>query len=249
MPFRLRRLQVYLGRILFPWRRYILPTVIIGLFCAFPTRPASTDAGDLAHHAAGILLVLLGSGLRAATIGLDHARRGGFGRRIRVDPLFPEGMFAHCRNPLYLGNLIIILGLLVNHNNPYATVFAGGFFLIAYRLLIAAEEQYLLERFGTRYIAYCMRVPRWGGLLSGLPVTFGEASFNWRRVLFLEYCSIALWSSVILSDLAADEAIEHGFYASLDETVAFMLGVAMIGVATIYVRHLKKSGRLSAPAT
>ena len=58
---------------------------------------------------AGLVISLIGQSLRDATVGYDYIRRGGKGQQIWASRLVQGGMFAHCRNPLCLGNILIFL--------------------------------------------------------------------------------------------------------------------------------------------
>src|SRR5678815_5444661 len=60
---------------------------------------------------AGLLIALSGQVLRAVTIGLEYIIRGGRNRQVYAEKLVTGGMFAHCRNPLYVGNFLVLVGL------------------------------------------------------------------------------------------------------------------------------------------
>ena len=173
--------------------------------------------------------------------------RGGVGKRIHADAFHDHGLFAHCRNPLYLGNLLIIFGLLTNHQDPWAFFLAGGFFLFAYAAMVTAEENHLLRQSGRDYVGYCLRVPRWFPRLDGLRYTFASTRFEWRRVLVVEYATVALWTTLVLADLAEDAVLEDGFFGSLGELSAAAAGILLAGGMALRIRHLKRSGRLELP--
>lgn len=69
------------------------------------------------------------------------------------------GPYAHVRNPLYLGSILIAAGFAVA---LMSWAFAGvlvAFFLLIYVPVIAAEEAFLRDTF-LEYEWYCARVPR-----------------------------------------------------------------------------------------
>src|SRR5439155_5001311 len=130
----------------------------------------------------GIVLALAGQSVRAAASGYARVMRSGKDRQVYAERLITEGLFRHSRNPLYLGNLLILLGLFVIHNNPWVYAIGIPFFFLAYSAMVRAEEAYLRNRFGAEYEKYCRRVSRWlphlrnpGGSVRGL-------RFSWRRV-------------------------------------------------------------------
>lgn len=69
------------------------------------------------------------------------------------------GPYAHTRNPLYLGSMLIAAGFAVALLSwPVAVVLAAGFAII-YIPVIASEERFLRATFPD-FEAYCKRVPR-----------------------------------------------------------------------------------------
>ncbi len=98
--------------------------------------------------AIGILVSLLGQSLRVLVIGLVYITRGGQNRQVWANALVDTGMFAHSRNPLYLANLLLFLGLAIVHNGWAMYLIVVPFFVFAYVCIVAAEEQYLYGRFG-----------------------------------------------------------------------------------------------------
>ena len=76
--------------------------------------------------------------------------------------LFVDGPFAYVRNPLYVGNLMMYLGvgIMANALTPYLVVVALGFFLVQYELIVKKEEEYLQKTFGDDFVRYISEVPR-----------------------------------------------------------------------------------------
>ena len=56
-----------------------------------------------------------------------------------AETLVTRGFFAHSRNPLYLGNFLVLLGLFVIYNNPWVYALGVAFFAVTYRAIVAAE--------------------------------------------------------------------------------------------------------------
>ena len=75
--------------------------------------------------------------------------------------LIISGPFAYVRNPLYVGNILIYLGLGIMSFAwfPYLQIVAILFFLFQYYLIVNEEEKYLKERFKEEYKEYCAKVP------------------------------------------------------------------------------------------
>jgi protein-S-isoprenylcysteine O-methyltransferase Ste14 len=80
------------------------------------------------------------------------------------------GPYAHTRNPLYLGSMLMAAGFaLALLSWPIALVLAAGFFVI-YVPVIASEERFLRATF-PEFDAYCRRVPRLFPRLTAAPDT------------------------------------------------------------------------------
>ncbi|MFZ0304305.1 MAG: isoprenylcysteine carboxylmethyltransferase family protein, partial [Terracidiphilus sp.] len=96
-----------------------------------------------------LVLVLPGLWLRAYAAGYVKKNR----------ELTVTGPYAHTRNPLYLGSMLIAAGFAVALMSwPMALVLAGGFALI-YIPVIASEEEFLRGAFAG-FDDYCRQVPR-----------------------------------------------------------------------------------------
>ncbi len=76
--------------------------------------------------------------------------------------LIVSGPFAHVRNPLYLGNILIYTGLGVMSFAvfPYLQIAGLLFFYFQYRMIIKEEEKYLQSTFGAAFDDYKRNVPR-----------------------------------------------------------------------------------------
>jgi protein-S-isoprenylcysteine O-methyltransferase Ste14 len=76
--------------------------------------------------------------------------------------LVVSGPFAHVRNPLYLGNILMYIGLGVMSYAlfPYLQIVALIFFMFQYHLIVKEEEEYLRKTYGKSYQDYVNKVPR-----------------------------------------------------------------------------------------
>ncbi|MDZ3822134.1 MAG: isoprenylcysteine carboxylmethyltransferase family protein [Pseudoxanthomonas sp.] len=89
--------------------------------------------------------------------------------RTSLNPLNPErasvlvavGAFALSRNPIYLGDALLLCAWLVWLGQPLGLLALAGFVLWLDRVQIPAEERALARRFGADWQAYRARVRRW----------------------------------------------------------------------------------------
>ena len=72
-------------------------------------------------------------------------------------------MFAISRNPLYLGSVLVLMGIALALNVLWALVMLLLSIILCHYILIIPEEQYLAEKFGDEYKEYAASVHRWLG--------------------------------------------------------------------------------------
>jgi protein-S-isoprenylcysteine O-methyltransferase Ste14 len=78
-----------------------------------------------------------------------------------VDALVTEGAFRFRRNPIYMGETLVFLGLAELTHNVWFAVAAPLFAVAILVLAILPEERHLEERFGQAYLDYKERTRRW----------------------------------------------------------------------------------------
>lgn len=203
-------LAVRYGRWLFKHRNKVFTAFMLALLLGLPPMTVAGDARiDRWMDLLGFLIAAGGQVLRAAVIGLEYIKRGGVNKQPHAYKLVTGGMFAHCRNPLYVGNLLILAGLFVIHNHPLVYVLGGLFYLTAYYAIVSAEEAYLRNKFGGDFDLYCAEVPRWTIRWQGLVTTLASMEMNWRRIVQKDYGTAYFWLAgvtvlLLLERLRAD---------------------------------------------
>lgn len=111
----------------------------------------------------------------AAVVAVAGLTIEGFGglelirRRTTVNPLEPcdasnlvtSGVYRFTRNPIYVGDLLLLVGWGLYLANPLAILLAWLFVPYISRFQIVPEERALGELFGLAYEDYKTRVRRW----------------------------------------------------------------------------------------
>jgi protein-S-isoprenylcysteine O-methyltransferase Ste14 len=223
--------MVRLGQFLFRYRNFLFPLALP--LVLVPGPPVLGTASAAA--ALGLAVALAGQAIRMATIGLEYIIRGGREKRVYAEKLVTEGIYAHSRNPMYVGNVLIVAGVAVTSNSWGCVALVVPVFMFAYLAITRAEEAYLAASFGEAYRRYCRDVPRFLPRLNGLVATFRGTRFNWRRVLVKEYgtmvgwptrwllvCAYSIWRErtggelvVLLPHFATVAAVLAGFYLAM----------------------------------
>jgi protein-S-isoprenylcysteine O-methyltransferase Ste14 len=233
-------MMIRIGNFFFHYRNALFPLAYLLLFLNGPRIVADYRLAV----AGGLIVALAGQGLRAVTIGLDYIIRGGRNRQVYAEKLVQGGIFAHCRNPLYVGNFLIILGLGIACNSSLFLAVGIPFFLFAYWAIIAAEENFLQSKFGDEFAAYCARVNRLVPNFSGIGSTLRGMRFNWRRLISAEYGSTYAWLAAIIL-LTLKNLWTNGDY-QWRHGIVWVLWSLLLLVTVAYgiARYLKKSGAL-----
>lgn len=131
-----------------------MAVLLVTLFPALFFRNASKDLLDEIMEISGVAFILLGQIFRVSARGFksEHSQEG--------NVLIQGGPYALVRNPMYLGILLIGLGIVMILFNWWV---AGIFLLVfvtRYLLLIFKEEKKLLAVFSKDYRDYYKKVPR-----------------------------------------------------------------------------------------
>lgn len=233
--------MVKLGNFLFNYRNALFPLFYALLFVPSPSIFSSYTPAIIL----GFLISMTGQVIRAINAGQHYIARSGRNRKIYADGLVTDGMFKHCRNPLYIGNILILLGLGFIANSLLFILLMVPLFAFFYQAIVRAEEDYLHKRFGAAYDAYRRDVNRWMPDLSGIGRTFREINFSWRKFLVREYNQTFIWMAAAVLVCAKNFYFEPrniSFQASLP----YLLGIFIILViAYAVIRFLKKTRRLT----
>ncbi len=245
LPGALHRGFVRVGNFLFTWRNEIFPLTFLAIAAvSYPRAPFGNERADLLLDAVGLGIALAGQALRAVVIGLAYIQRGGKGKKIHADALVQDGLFAHSRNPLYLGNMLVFLGLFIVLNSTLGYFVGVPFFFLAYLSITLAEEEFLRKQFGLAYVDYCRRVNRFVPSLRGLGATMRSMSFHWKRLVRKEYGSTFTWITTAIALLIWEKAARHGWNAAAPRARILVPIWLLVVAGYALARYLKKSGRL-----
>lgn len=236
------------GAFFFRYRNGLFPVFVI--FMALCTKPAGflgSPRADLAAVILGFIVALAGAAFRMFVIGFAYIKRGGKDGCVYADGLVTEGIYAHVRNPMYLGNIIIIAGIGLIYGSPWVYVILIPFFCFVYLSIIVTEEDYLRCRFDAEFDGYCQRVNRFIPNFSGIGRTAGGLPYDWRKAIRKDYGTFlgALFGCYVtlLLKLYYLYGLKESAYK-----IPIIAGPPVIILALYgWLRFLKKSGKLTSP--
>ena len=107
-------------------------------------------------------------------------------RSDRLGPLVSTGPFSFVRNPLYLGNIALWVGLAVSARLFWMVPLILLVLGLEYHAIVRWEEHVLTARLGDSYRAYAARVPRWVPTCAPIKAASNPAAYSWRETFFSE---------------------------------------------------------------
>ena len=239
---------VAIGNFFFRFRNALFPIIFVVL--TFFTRPAfflGNPTLDKVVVWLGMAIASAGQCFRLLVIGYAYIKRGGKEGRVYADNLVAKGFYAHTRNPMYVGNFLIAVGLGLIYGSPWIYFFVIPFFAFVYLSIVTAEEIYLAKRFGKEYEDYRLRVNRFIPDLRGIGKSLREFHYDWKRAIRKDYgtffgtlfgiFAIQIWKLYYL----------YGYAEKKNAILA--IGITIVVGFSVYllVRFLKLTGRLESP--
>lgn len=212
-----------LGRLLFRYRSFTpVPALVLAALLVFRSRgPAS--AGWVI---VGFVFCFAGQALRAWVLGLVPDGTSGQNEKLIAVSLNTRGPYELTRNPLYLGNLGIVVGLCLIAHDLWLLLLAVALFALQYWFIIAAEEEFLLSRFGAEYEAYKARVPRFWPQVRAVQ----KRPWNWPRIVRKEHNPCAAWLALSMLLLWLDHR---------DDARPYVLALVCIGALWLSAKAWK----------
>ena len=186
-------------------------------------------------------ITLIGIVIRILTIGFVPEGTSGRNRGTQIaESLNTKGMYSIVRNPLYLGNFFIFLGITAMSQSWEIIVANSLLMLIIYTLIILREEEFLLNKFGKTYEDWAQRV-------NCLIPSFKnfekpDRKFSLKKVFKNEHDT---WLTTIIAFVGIE--IVRGFF---EVHSFFLIPLWVYTFAAIFVvwgvtKYLKKKGKLT----
>ncbi len=176
------------GNWLFRWRG-CLPIWLIGLFLLVMWQHQyPKHSSNFEHYWATFCLFVsyLGLGIRLLTIGYTPKDTSGRNTEKQdAGSLNTTGIYSLVRNPLYLGNFFMHLGIALFTQIWWLVALFVLIFWLYYERIIFAEESFLREKFGQQYMTWATRTPAMIPNIKGYQKPM--LPFSCRNVLKREY--------------------------------------------------------------
>lgn len=152
------------GNWLFRYRSYIPLIFLPLLFLALKDSEILEKLfGDTIEDAWDIFCVLISfAGLLIRCLTIGYVPKGTSGRNTdkqRADRLNTTGMYSVVRHPLYLGNFLIMLGMMMFTQVWWIVIISVLAFWLYYERITFAEEEFLRKKYGDIFVEWASRTP------------------------------------------------------------------------------------------
>ncbi len=214
------------GNWIFHFRNFLFPLFYVALFIPSP----SIFQGEGLALFSGLIFITFGMLIRSITIGLVYIIRGGAKRQIHADTLVTEGIYKVCRNPMYLGNILLIFGFGLFANSLLFSLLFSPLFVLFYVAIIIAEEDFLLKKFGQQFTDYKSQTNAIIPGFKNIKTAFTGHSFKWKNVIYKEYNSLFIYFTGIFLLLLYHKHIV---------LISFLIIEISLLVIYLFIKYLK----------
>ena len=226
---------------MYRWRGYLpllmTPVVVIGFWNY--EYPGGSEFYDRLWEI--FCLAVSGTGLLIRFLVMGYSPKGSSyvgesTAHFREGSLKTAGMYSLCRNPLYLGNFLMALGVFLFPMSLLVAVVYVFAFWLYYERLILGEEEFLARQFGREYLRWTERtsliIPRFSNW-----VRPGN-SFSWRKAVRREYKRIfGVVSVMTLFEFVSDFVEEKRIVFDPFWVAIFLLVLAFYLSVLVLKRH------------
>jgi protein-S-isoprenylcysteine O-methyltransferase Ste14 len=109
----------------------------------------------------GIIGIILSLALFLSSLNLFNSYKENPKPQADTKKIIKTGIFAYCRNPMYLAFIIFHLSMFLAFENVAYFLSAIGLFVWINTYIIPVEENFLKEKFGDEYSRYLEAVKKW----------------------------------------------------------------------------------------
>jgi len=188
-----------------------------------------------------ILVSITGFWVRAYSIGTTPGGTSGRNTKEQVaKSLNTTGIYSTVRHPLYLGNYLIWIGMVIFTFNIFFILIVSLAFCVYYERIMFAEERFLESKFGSKYLNWSLTVPAF--LPSFKNYIKSEIPFSIISVLRREYSGFL---ATVFGYTFIDNLRYYFLSGKFDyKRISIYIFVISI-IITLFLRTLKHSNRLN----
>lgn len=230
------------GQWLFRYRSYVPLAIIPFYFLViyFERNRFSEITTDYAWIVLCFMVSCLGLLIRALALGYAAPNTSGRNVLTQVaDTVNQTGMYSIVRHPLYLGNLLIWLGIALRLKIWWFPLLVTAFYWYYYEKIMFTEEEYLRRKFGDDYVNWSNKTP---AFIPNFKLWVKpQGSFLLKKIIRQENDGVyALIVNLFLVELIADFFFDYR--AGISQFWIWVLSITTL--LYIIVKFLKKKTSL-----
>lgn len=232
------------GNWLFRNRSYfpllIFPVLFIALQEAEVVERIAGKLADDIWDGFCLIIALGGLAIRSLTVGYVSAGTSGRNTKEQIaHVLNTKGMYSIVRHPLYLGNFLIFVGIMLSVQVWWLALISILAFWLYYERIFLAEEAFLLDKFGDAYVEWAKKTPLLIPRIKNWQQP--DLEFSFRHVLNREHTTFFLIIGLMtLLDIMGDYFTEGIFELDTGWAILFVFSF----VTYVILRTLKKKTKL-----
>jgi len=230
------------GNYFFRWRSYLPLIMVVFFLAALPnfSYPLDDHLLDLIWEIFCLTISFLGFFIRIITVGCTPQKTSGrnTNKGQVADYLNTRGMYSIVRNPLYLGNFFVGLGISLFLRIWWVSFIYALLFMIYYERIILAEEAFLEKKFKQQYTEWASKTPVFFPKFSRWQTP--DLPFSFKKAIRKEYHGfLAIILSLFALEVVSDFYLHHYFY--FDFMWKCLVGFGVIVYVTLRFLHKRTS--------
>jgi len=181
------------------------------------------------------LLSFTGFAIRAYTIGTTP--RGTSGRNTDkqvAEQLNTSGIYSVVRHPLYLGNYLMWIGIVLFTKNFSFTIIVSLLYWIYYERIMYAEERFLEKKFGDVYLNWSKSIPAFVPNIKSFRKS--EVTFSMKSVLRREYSGVL---ATVIGFVYVEILIGYFQWDTFHVGDKFLIALTAAAFSALVLRSLK----------
>lgn len=179
------------GNFLFKNRSYLPILIILPGLCVYVLGLADFDvANTMRWELICLAISILGLIIRMIAVGYSAENTSGRNTNEGqiADHINTTGPYSVVRHPLYLGNYFMWLGIACLTRNFWFIVAFTFVYWLYYERIMYAEEEFLRDKYGDRYVKWAAGVPAFIPALGKWKKS--SLSFSWVKIIRQEKAGI-----------------------------------------------------------
>lgn len=182
---------------------------------------------------------LMGLAIRAITIGATPKNTSGRNTHGQVaDDLNTTGVYSIVRHPLYVGNFFMWISIvLLTQDWGFTLSFLLAYWLY-YERIMYAEEAFLIEKFGDKYLDWAARTPAF--IPDFRKWKSAELTFSVKNILKREYTGLFLLLTIFtLFNAAGNWMLRGEFYPSPVWMIILIIAISSYLILRTLAKYTK----------